>query len=323
MKDLKSCRVLVTPTSYAKNDPRLKTDLEEVLGEVIYNPTTRPLTSDELVRLLPGMDGYIAGLDVIDQAAMQAADCLRVIARYGVGVDNVDLQAARERGIVVTNTPGANSVSVAELTLGLMLSLARRIPEAVIATRAGSWPRLNGTSLEGKTVGLLGLGSIGKQVARRLAGFDCSIIAYDPFADGTFAQQHKVTLLPMDELLARADFVSLHLPLLPETRRMVNRDFLRKMKPSAFLINTSRGELVDEADLVEALQTKTIQAAALDVFTKEPPGEENPLLYLPQVIVTPHSASHTDGATNAMGWISLRDCLAVLRGEHPKYPVGM
>lgn len=142
--NLKSCRVLVTPTSYGKTDLRLLSELESQVGEVIYNPTSKPLPSTELVRLLPGVDGYIAGLDGIDARALAAADRLKVIARYGVGVDNVDLAAARARGIIVTNTPGANAVSVAELTIALILALARNLPSAAAATRAGGWPRLAG-----------------------------------------------------------------------------------------------------------------------------------------------------------------------------------
>ena len=321
MSDLSNCRLLVTPTSYARNDPRLLTELQHQVGEVIVNKTGRPLTSDKVAELLPGCDGYIAGLDVIDQAALQSADRLRVIARYGVGLDNVDLKVAAEKNIVVTFTPGANSASVAELTLGLMLALARRIPQAVQATRSGEWPRWSGFSLEGKTIGLLGLGAIGKQVARRLAGFDCRILAYDPIQDVDFARAYQVELVPLDVLLSQADFVSLHLPLLPETRALVDTTFLARLKPGAFLINTARGELIDEPALEEALRSGHLGGAALDVFAQEPPAKDNPLLGLPGVIVTPHSGSHTDGATNAMGWMALQDCLAVLRGETPRYPV--
>jgi D-3-phosphoglycerate dehydrogenase len=203
---LQSCRVLVTPTSFARNDPRLKVELEAAVGEVIYNPTGRPLSAVEVRDLLPGCDGYIAGLDVIDRSALESADRLKVIARYGVGVDRIDLAAAHEKGIVVTNTPGANAASVAELTIGLMLSLARMIPVANQETRAGKWPRLPGVSLEGKVVGLLGLGTIGKQVARRLRGFDCTILAHDPAADTTFAQAHGVTLCPQDEVIETGCF---------------------------------------------------------------------------------------------------------------------
>jgi D-3-phosphoglycerate dehydrogenase len=321
MLDLRSCRVLVTPTSYAKDDPRLRTELEAAVGEVIYNPTGRPLSSNELVDLLPGCHGYIAGLDMVDRTALKAANQLRVIARYGAGVDRVDMEAAKEKGIIVTNTPGANSISVAELTVGLMLALARMIPEANAATKAGEWPRLAGVSLEGKVVGLLGLGSIGKQVARRLVGFDCIIIAYDPVADQAFAERHDVRLLPRDEVIRQADFLSLHVPALSETRGMVNESFLSRMKPDAFLINTARGELIDETALLAALQSGHLRGAALDAFAKEPPAADNPLFALPQVIATPHTGAHTDGATNAMGWGALRDCLAVLRGEEPAHRV--
>jgi phosphoglycerate dehydrogenase-like enzyme len=236
-------------------------------------------------------------------------------------VDNVDLAAAREMGITVTNTPGANSVSVAELALTLILSLARQIPEAASAVQDGKWPRLGGLTLENKTVGLLGLGAIGKQLTRRLQGFDCRIMAYDPYADPDFASEHGVQLAGMDEVVAAADFLSLHLPLLPETRQLVNREFLAKMKKGAYLINTSRGEVVDEDALLDALQSGQLKGAGLDAFAVEPPDPANPLLRLPQVIATPHLGAQTDGATSNMGWLALEDCLAVLRGEEPKFRV--
>jgi D-3-phosphoglycerate dehydrogenase len=319
--NLKECRLLVTPTSYGKNDPRLKTELEALVGEVVYNPTGKPLTSAEVARLLPGVDGYIAGLDAIDADALQSADHLKVIARYGVGVDSVDLTAAQAKGIVVTNTPGANSVSVAELALGLMLALARQIPEAVEAVHKGKWPRYSGISLEGKVIGILGLGAIGKQLARRLTGFDCRILAFDPYADFAFANENHVELATMEEVICQADFVSLHLPLLPETFGLVNDDFLGKMKKGAFLINTSRGEAVDEVALLKALQSGHLKGAGLDAFAVEPPDPQNPLLAFPQVITTPHLGAQTDGATSNMGWFAMRDCLAVLRGETPLYKV--
>jgi D-3-phosphoglycerate dehydrogenase len=319
--DLKQCRVLVTPTSFGKNDPRLKTELERQVGEVIYNPTGKPLPATELQRLLPGVDGYIAGLDSITRDALAAADCLKVIARYGVGVDAVDLAAAKDHNIIVTNTPGANSVSVAELAIGMMLSLLRQIPEGVAAVRQGQFPRYNGMSIEGKTVGIIGLGAIGKQMAKRLSAFDACLLAYEPFPDATFAEKYAVQLTSLDDLLARADIVSLHLPLMTETHAMVNREFLAKMKKGAYLINTSRGELVDETALLEALQSGRLRGIGTDAFAKEPVDPSNPLLALPQVIPTPHLGAQTDGAVNSMGWMAFEDCLAVLRGETPKYRV--
>ena len=289
---------------------------------MIYNPTGKPLTSAQVAELLPGVDGYIAGLDGIDANALQAADRLKVIARYGVGVDNVDLAVSRQKGIVVTNTPGANSVSVAELAIGLMLALARQIPEAAEAVHQGKFPRYSGISLEGKTIGILGLGAIGKQLARRLAGFDCDILAFDPFADAVFADANHVQLVSMDEVIEEADFISLHLPLTPETRGIVNDAFLNRMKKGSFLINTSRGEVINEEALLRALQSSHLKGAGLDAFAVEPPDPANPLLALPQVIATPHLGAQTDGATSNMGWFAMRDCLAVLRNEKPAYPVG-
>jgi D-3-phosphoglycerate dehydrogenase len=322
MKPLKQCHVLVTATSYGLEDPTLIRRLEDAVGRVSYNSTGKPLSSAQLRELLPGVDGYIAGLDTIDRAALQTADALRVIARYGAGVDRVDLSAACEKGVVVTNTPGANTVSVAELTVGLMLALARMIPAANASTKAGLWPRMHGVTLEGKVIGLLGFGAIGKQVARRLRGFDCCVVAYDPAADVEFARQHDVQLLvSIDDLLGRADLLSLHLPATPATRGMVDAAFLARMKPGAFLINTARGELIDEAALLDALLRGLLRGAALDAFAVEPPDPANPLLALPQVIATPHTGAHTDGATNAMGCAALDDCLAVLQGRAPRYPV--
>jgi phosphoglycerate dehydrogenase-like enzyme len=316
MKPLNECRVLVTATSYGKNDPALFSQLKERLGEVIYNTTGKPLDSQQLQALLPGMDGYIAGLDCIDRQAIQTADMLQVIARYGVGVDSVDLAAAKEQGIIVTNTPGANSVSVAELAVGMMLALARNLVTATQATKAGQWPRLNGVSLEAKTVGILGFGSIGKNVAKRLCGFDCTILAYDPLLPEGPAE-YGVQLLSQNEVIEQADFLTLHCPLGEQNRGMVNTDFLARMKPGAFLINTARGELVDETALLRTLQEGRLSGAALDVFSKQPPDPNNPLLALPQVIATPHTGAHSDSATNGMGWGALVNCLAVLQGQEP------
>jgi D-3-phosphoglycerate dehydrogenase len=319
--NLRECRLLVTPTSYGKNDPHLKSDLEAQVAQVIYNPTGKPLASSEVADLLPGIDGYIAGLDDIDASALAAADRLKVIARYGVGVDKVDLQTARARGIVVTNTPGANSVSVAELALALMLALARQIPQAVEAVRGGNWPRSAGLSLEGKTVGILGLGAIGRQLARRLAGFDCRVVAHDPFVEAGVAKDLQIELSTLETLLSEADFLSLHMPLLPETRGTVNGEFLQSMKQGSFLINTARGELVNEEALRAALESGHLRGAGLDAFQKEPPDPQNPLLCHPRVIATPHLGAQTDGATSNMGWMAMRDCLAVLRGEAPAHIV--
>jgi shikimate dehydrogenase len=321
MRDLKSCRVLVTPTTYGTYEPSLRTELESTVGEVIYNDLGRPLSSREVKIRLQGIDGYIAGLDTIDRAALENADRLKVIARYGVGVDKVDLDAARERSIVVANTPNANSVSVAELAVGLMISLARSIPQSSFELRSGKWPRNRGFTLQGKTVGLLGFGAIGKEVARRLAGWGCRIVACDLCPDLVTARALGVELVSSQEALAQSDFLSLHIPAVAATRQMVNAEFLARMKRRAFLINTARGELIDDVALAAAINSGQIAGAALDVYSQEPPAPDNCLLGLPQVIATPHCGSHTDGATDAMGRGALKACIAVLRGEQPEHPV--
>jgi phosphoglycerate dehydrogenase-like enzyme len=321
MNDLKQCRVLVTPTSYAKYDPALRETLAAQVGEVIYNPLGRPLTSDEVRDLLPGVHGYIAGLDLIDAAALAAADCLRVISRYGVGVERVDLAAAQSRQVTVTNTPAANAAAVAELTIGLLVALARQIPHLANTLKKGDWTRANGQSIEGKTIGLLGFGAIGRLVAERLQGWHCTLIAYDPFCEPDEMQRRGVQAVSVDEVLLRSDFVSLHLPVTEETKHSVNAAFLAKMKPASYLINTARGELIDPAALLEALNRGQLAGAALDAFAEEPPAKDDMLVAHPHVIGTPHIGANTDGAANRMGWMALKDCLAVLAGEAPLYPV--
>jgi D-3-phosphoglycerate dehydrogenase len=317
MKTLKDCRVLVTATSYAMSDPTLRTDLEAAVGEVVYNTTQHPLTEPELVAIIGGIDGMIAGLDDITQAVIDAADCLRIIARYGVGLDRVDLEAARMKGIIVTNTPGANATSVAELTVGLMIALARQITDANQRTKLGEWPRLKGVTLKGSTVGLLGLGAIGRRVAQMLSGFECQILGYDPAVSPAHASGFGVQWAEREQVIRSADFLSLHMPLVPATEKLLNRETIGMMKDRAYLINTARSELVDEDALAEALRAGKIAGAALDTFAHEPPGADYHLLQFRQVIATPHSGAHTDDATNSMGRIALTACLAALRGEEP------
>ncbi len=319
--DIKKCTVLVSPTSFTQGDPNVQQALESSVGSVIYNTTGKRLSAVQLKEMLKGVDGYIAGVDEVTADVIASADRLKVISRYGVGVDSIDLEAAKQHGVIVTNTPGANSVSVAELAFGLAFDLARGITIAVGQTRRGGWPRSSGVSLKGKTFGIVGLGAVGRELALRLKGFDLRIVAYDPFPNKEFAAANGVELKDLDEVLAVSDVISLHLPATVETRGMVNARFLAAMKSGAFLINTARGELVDEGALKQALDDGRLQGAALDVLTDEPPLASNPLLTDPRVIVTPHMGAHTDDATAAMGRMATEDCLAVLRGEKPAYRV--
>ncbi len=233
---------------------------------------------------------------------LQSSPRLRVIGRAGVGVDNVDVDAATRRGIVVMNTPGANAVAVAELTMALMLSLARHVPRADQLTRSGKWEKktLQGTELRGKTLGIVGLGRIGIEVSRRAKAFGMEVIASDPYVAPAVGEQLGISLCSLEELYVRADYISLHLGLTPQTAGLLDRAAFARMKRGVRLVNCARGELMDEAALVEALQSGQVAAAALDVFVNEPPLG-SPLLALPNVVLTPHLGAATAEAQDAVG----------------------
>jgi D-3-phosphoglycerate dehydrogenase len=220
---------------------------------------------------------------------------LRVIARAGTGVDTIDVPAATARGIVVMNSPGANAVSVAELTMGLMLSLVRRLPAADASMKAAEWQksRFSGWELRGRTLGLVGFGKIGQEVARRARAFEMTVVAHDPYISGDVARDLGVTLVDLDDVMARADVLSLHAPRSAETRHLIDRERLAKCRPGLFLINTARGELVDSAALLEALESGRVRGAALDVHEVEPPTD-HALPSHPNVIATPHIAASTE-----------------------------
>jgi D-3-phosphoglycerate dehydrogenase len=244
---------------------------------------------------------------------LERAPRLRVVGRAGVGVDNIDTEAATLRGVLVMNTPGSNSVSVAEHTIALLLALARAVPQLNAALHAGRWEKSSaGIELRGKTLGLVGLGRVGAEVARRARGLEMRVLAHDPFITPEFAREAGVELAPFDELLARADIVSLHMALSPATENLFNATTLARMKPGARLINTARGELIDEAALAEALRSGHLAGAALDVFATEPP-RNSPLLGLANVVATPHVAGSTQEAQEEVGVLiaqQVRDYLA-------------
>ncbi len=238
----------------------------------------------------------------VDDALMEHALKLRVIGRAGVGVDNIDAEAATRRGIVVMNTPGANAVAVAELTICLMIALARKVPAANATMHAGKWEKksLQGAELRGKTLGILGLGRVGLEVARRARGFGMEIVGSDPFVPAAVARENGIALVPMEEMFARADYLTLHVGLTPQTQGIINAKTLATMKKGARIINCARGELVDDAALVAALRSGQVAGAALDVFSVEPP-KESPYFGLDNVILTPHIAGSTAEAQEAVG----------------------
>lgn len=237
-----------------------------------------------------------------DVALLQYAGKLRVIGRAGVGVDNIDLDAATNKGIAVMNTPGANAVAVAEHTLGLMLSMARHLCRANELMHAGKWEKksLQGTELRGKTLGVLGLGRIGVEVAKRALAFGMRVVAYDPFVPAAIAEQAGVELKPLDEVLKSADYLSLHMALTPQTSGIIGPETIKKMKKGVRIVNCARGELVDEVAVAAAIKDGHIAGIAADVFREEPP-KSSPFIGLPQVIATPHIAGSTNEAQDAVG----------------------
>src|ERR1700683_2266566 len=240
-----------------------------------------------------------------DAKLLQHAKQLRVIGRAGVGVDNIDLDAATRQGIAVMNTPGANAVAVAEQTLGMMLAMARHLCRADALMHAGRWEKksLQGTELRGKTLGIAGLGRVGMEVARRARAFGMEIIGHDPFVSVSVAKDHGIRLASLDELYAAADYITLHVGLTPQTTGMINETAIKKMKKGVRLVNCARGELVHEADLAQALKQGHVAAAALDVFTEEP-LKNSPLQAMENVILTPHIGGQTYEAQGAAGGAS-------------------
>jgi D-3-phosphoglycerate dehydrogenase len=272
-------------------------------GFTVIELTPAAAASGELAAALASAQALIVRSAVkVNAALLAAAPGLRVVGRAGVGVDNVDLRAAQARGIVVMNTPGGSSAAVAELTLGMMLALARHLPRAAASMRAGQWEKkaLEGSELMGKTLGLLGFGRIAIEVARRARAFGMALIAYDPATPLQAARQSGVELVDFDQVLARSDYLSLHLALSATAHNLLDASAFARMKPGVRLINCARGEVIDEAALEAALRSGRVAAAALDVFQQEPPGASS-LLELPNVIATPHLGASTQEAQERVG----------------------
>lgn len=308
-------KVLVTPTSFCKpQNDMAREKLEAFADEVVYNEYGRPLKLHEVKEMLDGCDGYIAGLDYITAEALDDADSLKAISRYGAGVDRVDLSATKAKGITVTNTPGTNAVAVCELAFALMLSLARAVPRLDNAVKNGRWPRNNGVELRGKTLGIVGLGAIGKNLAVRAKAFGMSVIAYDPYFDEAFAQSNDVKKRELGELIMQSDFISLHVPLNEHTRHMIGAKQIETMKDGAFVINTARGGLIDEAAAAQAIGNGKLGGVGLDAYEVEP-VTDSPLMGLENVVMMPHTGAHTNEAIGAMGMMAVNNLIAVLKGK--------
>jgi glyoxylate reductase len=282
-----------------------------------------PPSVEELDELLEGCDGAITLLtDHIDGSVIDRHPSLRVISNFAVGYDNIDVPAATERGVLVCNTPDVLTNATADHTWALLLAAARRIPESIAYVRDGKWKTwgpllMLGREVSGATIGIVGLGRIGKEVAKRARGFDMRVLAFDPFEDGVFAREHEVTYVPLEQLLVDSDFVTLHVALTDETQHLIGAPELGRMKLTAILVNASRGPVVDTDALVDALRNGSILGAALDVTDPEPLSADHALVNMTNCIVVPHTASATVQTRDRMAELAARNLLAGLRGERP------
>lgn len=274
------------------------------------------LSEAELAEKIGAYDGLIIRSSVkVTANVLKAAQKLRVVGRAGVGIDNVDLDQASLQGVIVMNTPGANSMATAEHTLAMMLSLCRHIPQAYQSMNQGKWARKDyvGTQLYGKTIGLIGLGRVGARVAVRCKAFGMQVVVYDPYIGDDVARELEVKLVDLDELFSESDFITLHTVLTPETKEIINQDTIAQMKDGVYLVNCARGALINEAHLAEALRSQKVAGAALDVFTEEPLANDSPLRGLENIIYTPHLAASTHEAQADVSTQIVKQVIAALR----------
>lgn len=275
------------------------------------------LSKEDLLAIIPEYHALIVRSGTqVDIDVLQAAKSLRVIGRAGIGVDNIDISAATRAGIVVMNTPGANSIATAEQTMAMMLAVSRHIAPAAASLKDGEWKRsaFVGTELYGKVLGIIGFGRIGRLVAQRAKAFGMEILALDPYVSEVVAREMGVTLIDLDDLLREADYITLHTSYLPETDSIINVETISQMKNGVIIINAARGRLIDDTALADALQTGKVKAAAVDVYRQEPPSPDNPLLRLPNVLHTPHIGASTQESQHAVATQIVEQVLAALRG---------
>ena len=305
-------KVVCTSPSFAKYSEEPIQYLVEHGIELIRLPAD--IGEEEFIKHSKGADAAIVAFNLINENVLDRLPNLKIICKHGVGVDNIDLKAAKKKNVWVTNVPNANKHAVADFAFGLMLALARKIPAGDQLTKRGEWPRIFGSDVYGKTVGIVGLGMIGKEVAKRAKGFNMNILAYDPYPDQTFAAENQVEYVKLTELLKKSDFITLHMLLIEQTKNLISKEQFQLMKKSAFLVNASRGGIVSEEDLYDALINKEIAGAALDVFVQEP-LESSPLYELEQFIAMPHVAGYTSDAINTLGMVCVKNIVDVLKNQ--------
>jgi phosphoglycerate dehydrogenase-like enzyme len=310
-------RVLITARGAKRAGEQAQELLRDAGCEIAFPSKFGPLQGDDLANALSGMDAVLASLDGYSEEVLssQSASQLKIVARWGVGYDSVDLAAATRNGIVVTYTPGLLNEAVADYTFALLLSIARRVHEASASMQRGEWKNHWGDDVGGSTLGIIGFGRIGKAVARRAAGFNMRILAHTAHPD---VANKSVEFVSLEKLLAESDFVSLHAALTPTTRGMIGESQLRQMKRTAYLINTGRGALLDEAALVRALNEHWIAGAALDVFTTEPLPADSVLRATPNLLLSSHQSSYAQGTGERVSLSAAQAIVDLMNGKKPQ-----
>ena len=300
-------KVVVTPPAFYKSES-LKSKLSSLFPNTVYNQNADYLSGEELIGFLKDADAAIIGRDLVTQDTLNALPQLKMISKYGVGFDNLDLNSIKQRGIELAFTTGINKRSVAELTLSFMVGLCHNIFISAERMKRGEWIREGGQNLSGKTIGIIGCGNVGKEVIKLLKPFGCKILINDIEDRSEFCREQSAIESSFELLIKESDIVSLHVPLTNLTRDMINKNILKDMKVNAFLVNTSRGPVVNSSHLHRALVSKQILGAALDVFCSEPPDDIE-FLQLPQLMVTPHIGGNSIEAVEAMGQAAIDNLL--------------
>ena len=308
-------KVVVTSRSFAKSTV-LREELLRLFPNSVFNEDDKKLFGKELIEFINGADAAIVGVETIDSSVLEHTLELKIISKYGVGLDSIDQESLKKRNIFLGWTGGINQRSVAELTLCFMLGLCRNVFSSSFKLKKSEWEKNGGHQISGKTIGIIGCGHIGSEVIRLLAPFGCDLLVRDIIDKSNFCQEQGALQVGLEEVLEQSNVISLHVPLTKETYQMVNEEFFKKMKSTGFLINTSRGSVVDQSALKKALTNGQIKGAALDVFSEEPPQDQE-FLSLPNLMVTPHIGGNASESINAMG-LSAINHLVSFFSKNPK-----
>lgn len=309
-------KIIVTPRGFAKCGLENAEIMKAAGFDVDYNATGLAYTKEEFYRVTEDADGVIVGVETVDRAYIDAHPKLKAVVKFGVGTDNIDLEYCKQKGIFVGRTVGSNARTVAETAISFVIADSKNLFDSISNTRNHSWTKMTGYEIQGRTIGIIGFGAIGKQVAKMASGLGMQVLAYDAYSiDRQVAEECNVKITTAEDIIRRSDFISLHIPLTDETKDYISLKEIEQMKPNAVLINTARGGIVNETDLYYALTNHIIKAAYFDVLTNEPPKQDEPLLSLPNFYLTPHIASRSEEAEKNTATMATQIIIEALKND--------